>query len=243
MIVFFKCIMLWVRTGVVFWSRLWGASVSDCRAGHHLRSDQQELGTTMRSSRGWLGGALVAGLIALGSSSAVADDTISVGPGGRVAAIVTLMEDPPVPFFGLDVHIPYDPLTLEPVPRDDGEGFKANPLPAAPPGSIVFAVPAPAPADPSTVRMVLIYALGINGPAGDLMEVLLDVVGGSIEVPVSIPFTVTSVIDGLGRELPVEDWPELYVFLPEPSGGALALTALVALAVLRGVRSRLRRVR
>ena len=195
----------------------------------------------MRSSRGWLGGALVAGLIALGSSSAVANGTISVGPGGGVAAIVTLLEDPPVRFFVLTVLVPYDPLTLEPVLIDEGDpskGFQTRVLPAAT-GSLVIA----APAGSSTVRMTLLSPAGIDGVAGDMMEVLLDVVGGSIEVPVSIPFTVTSVIDGLGRELPVEDWPELYVFLPEPSGGALALTALVALAVLRGVRSRLRRVR
>jgi len=193
----------------------------------------------MRSSRGWLGGALVAGLIALGSSSAVANGTISVGPGGGVAAIVTLLEDPPVRFFVLTVLVPYDPLTLEPVLIDEGDpskGFQTRVLPAAA-GSLVIA----APAGSSTVRMTLLSPAGIDGVAGDMMEVLLDVVGGSVEVPVSVPFTVASVTDEWGVEVP---WPELDVVLtPEPSGGALALTALMALAVLRGVRSRLRRVR
>ena len=79
------------------------------------------------------------------------------------------------------------------------------------------------------------------------MEVLFCVVGGSVDVPVSIPFTFnpqSPPSNRFGFPLAVEDWPALDVVLtPEPSGGALATTALVALAVLRGVRSRLRRVR
>ena len=197
----------------------------------------------MRSSRGWLGGALVAGLIALGSSSAVASGTISVGPGGTVAAIVTLLEDPPVAFFTLTITFPYDDSTLEPILIDEGDpskGFQVRPL--HPAVSIVAA----GPADSSTVLMGLGSLNGIDGAAGDLVEVPLSVVAGSVEVPVLILFTVVpdSITDKFGRPLPAMNWPELDVVLtPEPSGGALAMTALMALAVLRGVRSRLRRVR